>query len=342
MRISDEDIRNYQIKTTSNMILNEVNKVNTKPKFQFRFKLGISLSSLFVAACSIILIIALLPSNDTPKNIEGGDTDTTINVDEEVLNFQVSSLVSIISNDINTALLNTSLSITDDFEYEFENPFDNNGFEDPFDNRFEDPFNNDNNKEVDEDFFNDVIKEYQLFEDVIYNKYYKIEEEITYNYNEYKGMYDDYKLMLGYNNYKIYVNYINKDDEESEFEGEIDINGTIYRIEGKEEKDIDELELSTKIYLSDDEYYLVKEEYEDDEYSYKFSIKSKNKEKYEYKLKIEDDEISFKIDSNEKKFEYEIKVEDDKKWVIGFNGSDNKFDFSLEIDEAGKKNYRKF
>lgn len=329
MRISDENIRNYEIKTTSNMILDKYNKVNNKSKF----RLGISISSFIIVALSIILIIVLIPKKNSPKNIpddipSDDIVSDVINVDEEVLNFQVSSLVSLISN--------TNATKVNSLMYSISNSDFNT-------NLLFSPFVEDNNGsfENNDDYFNRAIEEYQLFEDVIYNKYYKIEEEFTYNYNDYKGEYNDYKLMLGFNKYEIYINYTNIEDDESEFEGEINIDGVIYRIEGKEERESDELELSTKIYISEDEYYQVKEEYEDDEYSYKFSIKSKNKDKSEYKLKIEDEKISFKIDSNDKRLEYDIRIKDENNWEIGFNDSDNKFNFFLEVDDKGNKNYKK-
>ncbi len=316
MRISDDDIRKYNIKTTSNMILDKFYKVNTKTKSRFNFKLALSISSLMILATTFILVVLLFPKNTINPN---KNEKETLNVNEEIFNFQVSSLVTIISNE--ASLLNEPIS-----NY-------------PIRNRL--CFYRENLENDEDIFFNDAIKEYQLFEDVIYNKYYEINSNILYNYNDYQGYYNDYKLMLDYNDYKIYINYINKEDEESEFEGEIEINGKYYKLEGKEEKEIDELELSTKIYLSDEEYYLVEEEYENDEYSYKYSIKLNNKEKCEYKLKIENENISFKVESNDKRYEYDIEVLDDKNWSFKFNGDDKKFEFNLEIDNEGKKNYNK-
>ena len=307
MRISDDDIRNYKIKTSSSMILDKVNKPAPKPKSKLIFRLGVSLSSL-MALAAVILCIILFPNNNQPNNKKN-----TLNVNEETLNFQVSSLLTIISNE--TVLSYNSLTNYNK-------------------NRL-------NSSKNDDDTFNDIVKEYQLFEDVIYNKYYKLNEKITFNYNDYQGYYDNYQLMLGYNDYKIYINYINKEDDESEFKGEIEINGAYYKIEGKEEKETDELELTTKIYLSDDEYYLVEEEYENDEYSYRFLIKLKNKEKQEYKLEIEEDNITFMVKSNDKEYEYDIKVLDEKNWTFECNHGDGKLDFSLEIDKDGKKNYNK-
>lgn len=309
MRISDNDIREYKIKTTSNMILDEFNKNTAKPKFRLKF--GISLSSLLVIATSIVLLLALfLPNSSTKNSGNHNNLKTSINVNEETLNFQVNSLVSIISNEekVNN---NTRLSFGNPLEF------------------------------VDDFLFDDAIKEYQKFEDVIYNKYYKIEENFTYTYDNYHGSLDDYNLMIGFNEYKVYINYTNFEDDEAIFSGEILIDGTIYKIEGKEEREEDELELSTKIYISDNVYYKVEEEYENDEYSYKFQVKSKDRDKYEYKLKIEEEEISFKLESGNKKFEYEIEASDRNNWKIVFKNNDNRFDFSLEIDGFGKKNYKK-
>ena len=280
--ITDDEIRDYKVKTTSSGIINKFK--NEKPKKRFQLPL-ICICSTAFAVLTIFLMVKLF-------------VKTKININNDVFCFQVNSLVSIITKN-ETSLLNNSSDIV--YLY--------------------------------------AVKQYNVFEDLIYDKYYNLENSLTYDYDSYKGVYDTYKLKVSFDSYEMFINYKNISGEESEFNGEININNTIYKIEGKQEIEDDEVELSTKIYISDDEYYIVEEEYEEDEYSYKFIIKNKNKSIYTCKLSIEENEIELKVSTNNIEHLYIIVVENNK-WNFEYRFNDISINFYMII-ENNKKIYKK-
>lgn len=280
--ITDDEIRDYKVKTTSSGIINKFK--NEKPKKRFQLPL-ICICSTAFAVLTIFLMVKLF-------------VKTKININNDVFCFQVNSLVSIITKN-ETSLLNNSSDIV----------------------------------------YLDAVKQYNVFEDLIYDKYYNLENSLTYDYDSYKGVYDTYKLKVSFDSYEMFINYKNISGEESEFNGEININNTIYKIEGKQEIEDDEVELSTKIYISDDEYYIVEEEYEEDEYSYKFIIKNKNKSIYTCKLSIEENEIELKVSTNNIEHLYIIVVENNK-WNFEYKFNDICINFYMII-ENNKKIYKK-
>ena len=280
--ITDDEIRDYKVKTTSSGIINKFK--NEKPKKRFQLPL-ICICSTAFAVLTIFLMVKLF-------------VKTKININNDVFCFQVNSLVSIITKN-ETSLLNNSSDIV----------------------------------------YLDAVKQYNVFEDLIYDKYYNLENSLTYDYDSYKGVYDTYKLKVSFDSYEMFINYKNISGEESEFNGEININNTIYKIEGKQEIEDDEVELSTKIYISDDEYYIVEEEYEEDEYSYKFIIKNKNKSIYTCKLSIEENEIELKVSTNNIEHLYIIVVENNK-WNFEYRFNDISINFYMII-ENNKKIYKK-
>ena len=280
--ITDDEIRDYKVKTTSSGIINKFK--NEKPKKRFQLPL-ICICSTAFAVLTIFLMVKLF-------------VKTKININNDVFCFQVNSLVSIITKN-ETSLLNNSSDIV--YLY--------------------------------------AVKQYNVFEDLIYDKYYNLENSLTYDYDSYKGVYDTYKLKVSFDSYEMFINYKNISGEESEFNGEININNTIYKIEGKQEIEDDEVELSTKIYISDDEYYIVEEESEEDEYSYKFIIKNKNKSIYTCKLSIEENEIELKVSTNNIEHLYIIVVENNK-WNFEYRFNDISINFYMII-ENNKKIYKK-
>ena len=283
--ITDKEIKEYNIKVNSNSILSVYNRKKHKRK-----TLGFILTPALAILGCIILFFTIMLNTDKP--IE------QIQVDNVKLNFEVESLVSIISHE--KANLNLSSTITD------------------------------------EDYLN-AIDDFKPFEDIIYQKYNKIIPQSEFEYGDFNGIFNNYKLKIFSSSYEMLVNYNNINDEESEFQGEIKIGSDIYQINGSSEKEIDEVELEIKIYISADEYYCISEEYENDEYSYHFKIKNKND--YSYKLEIEEDEIKLKINKNKDSFEYEIVVLNDTKWEISYKNSKIKLEFMMIILENGKKSY---
>lgn len=280
--ITDDEIRDYKVKTTSSGIINKFK--NEKPRKKFQLPL-ICICSTAFAVLAIFLMIKSF-------------TKSKININNDVFSFQVNSLVSIITNNDTSLLADLSDTV-----------------------------------------YLDAVKQYKVFEDLIYDKFYNLEDELKYDYNNYKGNYGTYKLKVSFNSYEMLINYNNISDEESKFTGEININNRIYSIEGKQEIEEDEIELTTKIFISDDEYYIVEEEYEGDEYSYKFKIKNKNKSIYTYKLSIEENEIELKISTNNIEYEYNIVIENDR-WNFEYSFNGIKLNFYMII-ENNKKIYQK-
>ena len=126
--ITDDEIRDYKVKTTSSGIINKFK--NEKPKKRFQLPL-ICICSTAFAVLTIFLMVKLF-------------VKTKININNDVFCFQVNSLVSIITKN-ETSLLNNSSDIV----------------------------------------YLDAVKQYNVFEDLIYDKYYNLENSLTYDYDSY-------------------------------------------------------------------------------------------------------------------------------------------------------------
>lgn len=105
--------------------------------------------------------------------------------------------------------------------------------------------------------------------------------------------------------YTIYFNktktIIEDEEELFDFEGIIIINNMTYQIEGKIEKEDDEIEATLKVTINSNEYFIIKQEKESDEEEFIYTAFVDNVKTKEYALsyEIEDDEIEVVIEMKE-------------------------------------------
>lgn len=145
----------------------------------------------------------------------------------------------------------------------------------------EDAFKNLATREVLEEVTDKVHKEYMAIRQMLYSDKtsYEIKASTNENYT------DEMIIKLKYNNFdlecKVYYNKVLKeidDDEELyDLNGIIIINGENYEVIGETEKEEDETETKLKIIMSDNHYFVIEEEYEEDEKEFVYAHYQNNR-----------------------------------------------------------------
>lgn len=144
-----------------------------------------------------------------------------------------------------------------------------------------DTFKNLATREVLENIANIVHKEYMAIRQMLYSD--KTSYEIIASTDD--SYTDEMIIKLTYDNFdlecKVYYNKVLKeiDDDEEVYDinGIIIINGETYQVVGETEKETDETETKLKIIMNDNNYFIIEEEYEEDEKEFVYAYYVNNK-----------------------------------------------------------------
>ena len=260
-----KELDNYEIKTTSKMILDRLPK-KKHYKFNPFITLTLSISTLGMAAAVLALVLTLNMKNNLSSNIT--NYTNTVSLSSKSLESQV-ALEVLYAGNMNETTVNSLVSeIT---QTEFEEAVDNIDSIYPL---VSDLYNHLDNLSI------DYEKGKYTILNTVYNYKYQIVDYILYTNDD---MFES------------------ADDDELEIEGDIalDLNGSIYNGTIELEIEEDESEVKLEYYMGTRKVTIKKEiEAEDDEneISYSYKIKDTN---IDYKKKI-----SIETENNMNTFKY--------------------------------------
>ena len=296
----DQSLSNYEIKTTSNDILNGYYsslEEEKAPKHHFGF-LKFALPTLVLAGT--ITGLVLIPSIHT--GIDPTPTVPLLNSKKNQTAFSIFSGMNIISNldssssihglTLKRAFLDNVLTIEDEDDEE-----DKDNENDEVEN--EDSENH--KEEIVQISFEQMMNTFDPCVDVITSLLEtSINVESTLLEGEFVGQYGTYPYKLEVYDYVLYTNIsLDEEDDEDETEttylGEVVMSDSLsYKVEMNIEEEIDdgekEQEINTKIIYSDSSYLKIEQENELDERSYKYTLYEDEKKVYQEKISFEDEQ----------------------------------------------------
>ena len=299
-----ENITKYEIKTTSNDILNKMNKK------KFNFKLPVIISSSFALVCSILLIV-LIPSliNNKPLFIE--NTSNRLNDKSLLSSLSLQMNIGEIFNNSSSNVRKLKNNISDeDFTY----------CVDKIDNIipiYEDFLTNKDGikyifKEEKFSYQNNVYK-YQLITD---NSVLYLNNDLTNNKNKIK------ENILLFLDKQYYFGEIEFKYEQEEIETEIIYYNNEYKYVIQKDYEQEEYGIEYCAYLNNERLYKysIELEYEDDELEFSYSKKTNdNKLEIEILSYNNNKEINFEEKTKEKELSLEniiFEINDNKRIYI--------------------------
>lgn len=271
------EVDNYQIKTTANDILKKYHEVNPPIKKSNNIWKPILAFSLSFATIGTLVILF---NNDSINN--NSNNSSSININKKyanIISLEVASSLDLIEN-YNSPLLTTLR----------KNNVDNDTFIDICTN-FKNNFNT----------LNESLSYKNNYGYHIEIGEYKIDESIY----TYKVAIEDFKYLYYSSNSKS-----NEKNIKETYDGVLIIDGTYYQMEGKRivNTNNNEDEIDVNITINDSTTLNIEQETERSEYSYSYSLIENNEKIYELEIDFEKDEIEMECFNNQKEYEYEIQI----------------------------------
>lgn len=340
-----ENITNYEIKTTSDDILNSY-KTNNKElnKSKNKKKLFITLSSLFssgilVGACLLTVFLLKPFQNNTNTDSNPNNTSYQSLPSYDYLNILNSKDKNLVGFELSSLLNNTSGSTINGLN---KNILLKNKIS--------------NSITIDQNYFIKVVNNFDLAADSIKtlydsnNNYSLLASNVSFTYNN-----EVFKIRTDiYNNneviYSLYINqssYEVKNNEETwMFEGYINYNEKYYPITLSKEVENTELEIETRI-IFDNYIAIVSKEIDNDESEYEFEYFDLNNNSiYNFEIEsnlIKDTTIEVSVEDFKSNLEYEylITIVNNDKYSILLDDEENDNTFAFILEFLTNKVYSK-
>lgn len=272
-----DTLNEYEIKTTSNQILNTYYERNgntpVKKTKSSWWKIGSILTISSACALSVLVVLLYNKNNDNRTNIVEIQDDSNNRVAFQLL---------------------SGIELTDFYA--------NNSSKKRY------------LKSASESEFPTVVDMYDKANDMVQSSYISKENMVK---NVYEGQFDGvYRESYPYKmdvkcreNFIFYYDgKIEKDDEEIEMtiHGEIHQNEEVYKVIANSEKSVDETEYEISIFFDETHYVIIEQEEEINEYTYLYNIFEGNEVIYEIEFENDDGEQTLDIKKNNDFYEYKI------------------------------------